>query len=207
MKSNVRRQLWSFMFVLFSNFSASAQSSAMLPQETQKQLNEANLEFTFNGHPVNPLGIRLFSPWISDGPSPASAAIYMNAVVGSTNQFDATYEKDSNGVVYVELKANNHSEGYFSYKHLGVLANGTHVLQTWENEGGTGVWTNLLLVNFAAVSEYQEDGSQQFPLIMKREGSFTLGDRYGGIVKVQPHKIIIGADGHNNLKARTIDFK
>jgi hypothetical protein len=90
------------------------------------------------------------------------------------------------------------------------LANGTHVLQTEEHEmGSSGVWTDLLLVNFAAVAEYQADGSQRFQLILKREGGFDLGDRYGGVVEVQPHKIIIGANNnmHNDSEARTIEFK
>jgi hypothetical protein len=193
--------------ILFSFAHRQGFAETTYPDEIQKQLVDANEQFVFNGKSINPLGIKLLMCWISDS-LPGSAAIYLDAVNGHSNQFFAAYEKDPQGKVSVDLEEDNKPAGYFSYIHLGRLTNGIHVLEIIENGGGSGVWTDLLLVSFIVVSEYQEDGSQEYRLVMKREGDFVLGDRYNGTVEIQPHKIVIGADSRNkDSKPRIINFK
>ena len=209
MSSILERRFFILACAMFLNASVQAKSDAVVGERIQTALEKANAEFVFDGRPINPLGLLLFSPWLSDGPLPGSQAVYLEAIASDTNQFNAIYEKNSEGIVNVELTENRKPSGYFAYRHLGVLANGTHVVMTWENGGGTLVSTDLLLVSFATVSDYQDDGTQHFALVMKREGSFNLGDRFDGAIKVSPHEILIGAnsDIHNRSEERTIKFK
>jgi hypothetical protein len=192
--------------ILFSLAYEQGFAEPAFPDDIQNQLAEANEQFVFNGKSINPLGVKLLMCWISDT-VPGSASIYLDAVNGPSNQFFATYDKDPQGKVSVDLEQDNKPAGYISYIHLGRLANGIHVLKVIENSGGSGVWTDLLLVSFSIVREYQEDGSQAYRLVMKREGNISLGDRYNGTVDIQPHKIVIGADSSNkDHKPRIINF-
>ena len=140
---------------------------------------------------------------------PGAASIYLEGTRKDTQQFLADSVQNKNGVISVNFKKDDPSAGYFSYQHLGVLANGSHVLEIWESGGGSGIWTDLLLVKFSMAPEFQADGSVSYLLVLTRMGLFGLGDRYGGSVLVQPHKIVIEDDHsfHHDPKGRTINFK
>jgi len=184
------------------------QPNSAIPASVRIQLNEADKNFTFEGQPINPLGIKLLQPWISDG-LPGTASIYLEGTAKNTNQFTTNSIQNNNGVISVDFKKDDPSTGYFSYRHLGVLANGSHVLEIWEGGGGSGIWTDLLLVKFSADPEYQEDGSVKYRLVLTRTGAFDLGDRFDGSLMVQPHKIIIAEESnfHHDPHGRTINFK
>jgi hypothetical protein len=179
-------------------------------KEALTQIKEANSSFTFLGSPINPRGVKLLLPWISDGDLPGAASIYLEGTAASTNQFQAEVIREKNGRVSANYQKENSATGHFSYQHLGILANGSHVLETWDSDDrSSGVWTDLLLVKFDLEPQYQEDGSVQYRIVLTRVGDFVLGDRYGGSVTVQPHRISIEDDHgfHHDPVGRAINFK
>ena len=168
-------------------------------------LREADRSFTFRGEPINPVMLNDLLPWLSDAlPGPAAVDI-----AGGGNRYSAEIKAPGKGVVRATWK-DGEGEQSFEYRHLGVLANGMHVLRTEASAGGSGVFTNLLLVRFLVDAEYTDGGTLRSRVIMLRTGSFTLGDRYDGSIKVEPNRISIGPGGRGlreKAKTEVITFK
>jgi hypothetical protein len=119
------------------------------------------------------------------------------------------YARDKDGVVSIDLNTTEfprpaENKGYFRYKRLGTLPGGIHVLETWANGGGSGVFMDLLLVKFAVDSEYGDDGARRERLVMVRAGAIGLADRYRGAVTVKGNTVQIGADGVNVKKSKVL---
>jgi hypothetical protein len=185
-----------------------------IPASLREQLKEANEHFSFRGKPINPLAVHELLPWLSDK-LPGPVAIDIAGTYGS-NRYAGQYTKEKDGTVSIDLKDPDRSSagdaataGYLRYKRLGVLANGIHVLRTWENAGGSGLFNSLLLVRFVVDYEYTGDGSRRYRLVLWRVGECTLGDRYGGSIEVrsQANSIRIGADGRNVKKPRVLHLE
>jgi len=129
----------------------------------------------------------------------------------SNRYFATTIKTDPDGAVTIDLRdAGSRSRGdtnpgWFSYKRIGSLRNGVHVLETWDNGGGSGIFTSLLFVKFAIDDDYSQGASDAFlrrqTIVIKRVGEFTLGDRYGGKVVVRGATVEVGADDRNRKKA------
>ncbi|HQH26969.1 MAG TPA: hypothetical protein PLP17_06195 [Oligoflexia bacterium] len=175
----------------------------------EEQLAIADKDFLYDDALINPLGIKLFLSWMSDNGPSGTTTINLEGVGRHTNQFSAKYAKDKNGWVSVGKQDEDAAKGWFSYRHLGRLANGCHVLETQLNEGGSGIFKNLLLVRFSIHKEYKKDGEFSKYLVLTRVGEFALGDRYNGKITVKPSEIVIGDDKgfHHDQAGRTISFK
>ena len=168
-----------------------------------KALQEAKEHFTFRNKPINPRALQDLLPLLSDSlPGPVS----LDVEGTDSNRYFADSVTTENGVVTASWTEEKETQ-YFSYKHLGVLANGDHVLETWARGGGTLVSSDLLLVRFVTDSEYTDNGAARERLLMTRTGAFGLGDRYNGTIKVQPKEITIGPGGEARTKPETIVFK
>ncbi len=178
----------------------------------KKELEVANKEFTFQGKPINPRAIKLFISWISDSGPAGVNAIVLDGTSGRTNQFYLPeYEKDPDGWVSDRKEEDEPTKGWFSYRVLGKLDNGSIVLEAMQNEGGSGRFTYLLLVKFFINKEYFEietSGKVKYHehLALKRMGDFVLGDRYGGKIRIEKNKIIVEDDKgfHHGDVGRTI---
>lgn len=95
---------------------------------------------------------------------------------------DVTVEK-TDGYPVVTSTA---EEGWVSYKYIGRSFSGVHIVQTWSNGGGSGVFTNILLVTLSLDSSLESNGlsySKKTRYVIKLVGSLPLGDRYQGQVK------------------------
>tara|TARA_B100002019_G_C21087847_1_gene507071 strand:+ start:35 stop:733 length:699 start_codon:yes stop_codon:yes gene_type:complete len=77
-------------------------------------------------------------------------------------------------------------ESWISYKYIGRSVSGIHIVQAWSNSGGSGVFTNILLVTLSLDSSLESNGlnySKKSRYVIKLVGSLPLGDRYQGKVK------------------------
>jgi uncharacterized protein len=172
---------------------------------TQEALREANERFTFKGKPINPRMLNDLLPWLSDTlPGPVAVDLQ-----GGNNRYDAEITVPEKGIVRAVWKEEK-DELSFQYQHLGFLANGMHVIKTLANSGGSGTFTDLLLVKFLVDAEYGDGGMLRSRLVMIRTGAFSLGAGYNGSIKVQPNQISIGPGGagiRENAKTEVISFK
>jgi len=200
--------LW-LALIVASVPSASAQSA-----DAQRRLMEANSQFTYEGAPISPLAVQELLSHILDslpGPVAIDLAGTRRGDDYSNRYFATTIKTDPDGAVTIDLRdAGSRSRGdtnpgWFSYKRIGSLRNGVHVLETWDNGGGSGIFTSLLFVKFAIDDDYSQGASDAFlrrqTIVIKRVGEFTLGDRYGGKVVVRGATVEVGADDRNRKKA------
>lgn len=124
-----------------------------------------------------------------------------------TNRYFGEYDKQENGLISVDLAQRYiEDQGSFSYKHLGRLANGYHVLHIYDWGGGSGVFECILLVEALIDSEHYDDGRRRSQLVLRRRGEFGIGDRYDGVIKVDAKRntITVGPDKRNVSKSYRI---
>lgn len=201
-------------FVVLMIFNASFALNAQERQSEadsstlRRQLEELNRSFTYQGKPIHPRAIQDLVAWVSDAlPGPVAVDVegaYRN------NRYFGDYELKKDGLVFIDLSQNPlDQEGSFAYERLGKLANGLHVLRTFANSGGTGVFQSLLLVECLIDFEYKNDGSRRSLLVIKRRGEFALGDRYSGTIKLEPaeNAILIGSDKGNVKKPYRVKLR
>ena len=155
---------------------------------------EADSHFTYKGKPIHPFLVKEFSNWISDNRPPVVTTIDV-ATAFDTNEyqqdtiekrgdwwFAKAEEKDGDVVLYEE----------FGYRWLGKLGNGVHVLETGAGGGGSGFFEDLMFIKFSE-GEILWEGKKEKQLLMTITGSYSLGDRYEGKIKVYPGKVVIPA--------------
>lgn len=88
----------------------------------------------------------------------------------------------------------------FSYQYIGMTESRVHVLYTTSSAGGSGVFTNLMLLTI--MSDTGIDWDRQSAITRERErlvvyklGEWVLGDRWGGALRVAGNTLTIGQDG------------
>jgi hypothetical protein len=90
------------------------------------------------------------------------------------------------------------SRATFAYKPLGTLRSGTHVLETRSQPGGVGVFTDLLFVRFVVGDDYEgarpNTVERRTTLLMKRVGSYGLGNRYAGTIVIREDAVEVDAE-------------
>jgi hypothetical protein len=169
-------------------------------------LAEANRDFAYRGQPINPRAVQELLSWISDSlPGPVSIDL---AGTWNSNRYFGEFARRAGGDVFIDLKTAQvgpaaDNPGWFAYRRIGTLTSGVHVVETWENRGGSGVFTNLLLVRFVVDQEHSS-GERRQRLLMVRVGEEPLGDRYSGEVVVKGNVITIAAGGRDRAKPRTL---
>lgn len=173
--------------------------------DLRKELAQLNKSFTYRGKAIHPRAIKDLRTWVAD-PLPGPIAVDV-AGTFDTNRYFGDYNIQENGNVFVDLTQEYLEDtGWFSYKHLGRLANGLHVLRTFDNGGGTGVFQSILLVECLIDYEFKDNGQRRSLLVLRRRGEFGIGDRYDGEVTVDAknNRITINADKRNIEKTFTI---
>jgi hypothetical protein len=171
------------------------------------RLAEANRDFTYRGIPISLRAVKELLSSPSDS-VPGPVAIDLEGTWHS-NRYFGEFPRRPHDRVYIdwrttELKPPSGDPGWFAYGRVGTLPSGVHVLETWDNEGGSGVFTSLLLVRFT-VDEEQSDGGRRQRLVMLRVGEVTRADRYDGTIRVHGHVVEIGADRRSGTKERVLD--
>lgn len=168
----------------------------------QKQLQEANDHFTYAGKPISVGMLKAFGLDDLSGERPPAAAIALEEATDERYEIKSEGGNPRKGIRAEYGEASFNGQESLGYVYLGRLANGTHVLLTTYSGGGSGIFTNLLLVNFTIHTQYTDDGRQDRILVMNA-GEITLGDRYDGKIKVEPKSITIGA-GRNHEEQQVV---
>ncbi|MBF0252646.1 MAG: hypothetical protein HQL29_02420 [Candidatus Omnitrophica bacterium] len=173
-------------------------------RDVKKLFKEVDTTFTLEGKPLHPKLIWEFEPWLSDG-SPSTIVVDVLAAKGS-NEY---YEDDiitEEGIHSYKAEDNT----TFTYKWLGRLNNGLHVLRTADWGGGSGVFISLILVKFDLDSGldgylHSDDFLKYYDrILMSVVLNYSLEDRYEGEIKIIPkeNKVIVQKED----KEKILDF-
>lgn len=199
--SSTLSEVWVLAVLILLSSVVSAQSKATL----QKQLVQIDKDFTYRGKSIHPRAIKDLTSWVADTlPGPIAVDV---AGTFDTIRYFGDYKIQENGNVFIDLTQEPLEDtGWFSYRHLGRLANGLHVIRTFDNGGGTGVFQSILLLECLIDYEYKDNGQRRSMLILRRRGEFGIGDRYDGKITVDSkhNRVTINPDKRNVEKAFTI---
>lgn len=131
---------------------------------------------------INPMILGDLCGWLSDtGDQVVSINI---ADSNKSNRYfgNVDIEKSDSGIPVVKCA---NEEGWVSYKYIGCSFSGLHIVQTWSNSGGSGIFCNVVLVTLSLDSALEFDGAKyakKSRYVIKLIGFFPLGDHYGGEV-------------------------
>lgn len=88
--------------------------------------------------------------------------------------------------------------GYFIYSYIATSPSGVHMVECYENGGGTGVFGYVILLAFQIdrALDIGRNGelTSRGRILLKTLGSIGLGDRYSGNIKYENGFLEIGPD-------------
>ena len=144
-----------------------------------RKLSASKYSF-FSSELINPRIIEDLVGWLSDC---GDQVVSINVTESnSSNRYQGTITTENCNTGF-PIVCSEHSEGCFSYKYLGCSYSGVHIIQTWSNGGGSGVWCNVVLVTLSQDSSVEYDSKKIDKVdrfVIKLIGSIPLGDRYEG---------------------------
>jgi predicted butyrate kinase (DUF1464 family) len=182
------------------------------PCMASQQLDEANTKFTYNGNPIHPFVIREFSNWLSDNRPPMITTVDVAAAFGANKYQDSKVKKRDNWWFAESegMDGDVRLHESFGYHWIGRLANGAHVLETGSSGGGSGFFMDLMFVKFSEGEIFWENKKEK-QLLMTIVGTYSLGDRYEGGIKINGNKVFIPASadqrgGGSNAKDIELEF-
>ena len=179
------------VWAIINIFSLSEKPSNIhLSSEMSSALVEANQDFTYQGIPVHPFLVKEFETWMSDNCSPVTVSVDVIAASKARNEY-STSSVTVNGS---QVKATDADDtGYYQYERLGILADGTQVLEVADSGGGSGVFKKLLFVRFSTDKAYDLNGKVYERLLMTVVREFPLGDRDDGNIEVGDDGVIVSS--------------
>lgn len=154
-----------------------------------RDLESARYSF-INPEFVNPLILNDLAGWLSD----------TSDQIVSINISESNDSNRYHGNIISEktddypIVTSSTEKGSFSYKYIGSSFSGVHIVQTWSNVGGSGVFSNILLTTLSSDSTLESNEvsySKKSRYVIKLAGSLALGDRYEGQVKYRFGVLII----------------
>lgn len=155
--------------------------------------------FTFRGEPIHPKLVLEFEAWLSDDTPPITTAVDIAAAF-DTNEYGEDVETTAGGFVrFMD------GDGWYAYKPLGQMEDGTHVLHTEANGGGSGIFTNLVFVRLDEDKAMTPTGSSYTRVLMSVVGRFVLGDRDDARIQVLADRVVVGASRYRTSPT-TLDF-
>jgi len=177
-----------------------------------QQLDEANSKFTYSGKPIHPFVVKEFSNWLSDNRPPMITTVDVAAASDTNKYMDSEIEKRDNWLFAKTEEMDGDVRLYesFGYHWIGRLANGVHVLETGSSGGGSGFFMDLMFVKFSEGEIFWENRKEK-QLLMTIVGTYSLGDRYEGDIKINGNKVLIPASadqrgGGSNDKDIELNF-
>ena len=176
-----------FLMMIFCVFTS--------PRVLADMLEEANDSFTYEGKPIHPRLVHEFSNWLSDGTSPVVTSLDVISAF-DTDEYPYEEVKKREDWWYAEkeeMDGDIRLYESFDYRWYGKMENGIHVVATGESGGGSGFFMDLMFIRFSE-GEILIENTPQKQLIMSIVGMYTLGDRYGGDIKVHENRVFISAD-------------
>jgi len=131
---------------------------------------------------INPRIIEDLIGWLSDTGNQVVSINVSDS--NSSNRYfgKITYKKEQNAFPRVTA---THDEGWFAYQYLGRSFSGVHLVQTWSNGGGSGIFCNIVLVTLNLDTVFEDRGEKNKKcsrFVIKLIGSLPLGDRYDASV-------------------------
>jgi len=152
---------------------------------------------------INPKILDDLSGWLSDtGDQVVSINI---AESNDSNRYfgDISVNKTDSGYPVVTCTSD---EGSVSYKYVGRSFSGLHIVQVWSNNGGTGIFCNVLLVTLSldsALAYSDKEIRNRTRYVIKLIGSLPLGDRYEGEISYRLGFLSIPAcEGRKSLREK-----
>ena len=127
---------------------------------------------------INPRILEDLIGWLSDT---GDQIVSINVADSNrSNRYfgDITHQQTENGFPRV---TSSYDEGWFSYQYLGRSFSGIHILQTWSNGGGSGIFCNIVFVTLSLDSAFVYD-KKNTRFVIKLVGLLPLGDRYEGSI-------------------------
>lgn len=158
-----------------------------LAASSDPQANQAQ-DLAYRGNPVHPAIVRALLTDLAD-PLPTVAAIDLEGATRG-NVCHAKVQERDGGWIYIGDSREDRS-GWFMYRQLGVTPGGIHVVQTALSGGGSGVFCDLLFLKLEEQNETYQ-GKVRRQELLKRVGSYGLGDRDDGIVALEGRRVIVG---------------
>lgn len=219
----LRRWRWAaavgLIYVLFGSFWAYRCLAPSIglkraPQSTPYKLHEDSVtarmiseakEFKFDGKWIHPKLVRRFSPWLSD-----FGATVLTVDVSTGTDSNEYSEPVTVYMGYVKYYGRTEEDvTWFQYHHIGVLADGTHVLRTFENDGGTGVYETIEFVRLDIAAPYVIYGypSNKPHLVMSIVGEYSLRDRDDRDIVVKGNSVTIGPSKKQGLNKVVLKWK
>jgi hypothetical protein len=150
---------------------------------------------------IHPEIVEELEGWISD-PLPVFAAVDLEGAMKSNRFVRKVETKESTEGKKVWVYAVKHDAiktltwPYYGYKYIGTTPTGTHIVQTANSGGGSGVFGGLLFLQFQGDGVVDEDLSgthSRQRVLLKCIGRHGLGDRYDGVVTYADGALIIGS--------------
>ena len=158
-----------------------------------------NRDFTFQGTPIHPGCLEEFHVWLSDVGPPRVLSIDLTSCMRS-NKYTTFPVQEHDGFLFYSNPDSNES---FGYRCLGTTTDGLHVLDTWNNGGGSGFFYTVMLIRFetldyagASVVHWRGDLTQSAELekriVLRCVGQVNHGDRDDGEIRLVGNNLVLG---------------
>lgn len=159
-------------------------------QTPSPELSELNNHFTYHGQSVNPRAVENLTAWISDT-NPGPVAIDMAETADNNRYYGDTYQHGKIvGYKRTDTGETVFESASFGYEYIGRLSNGCHVLHTFDDGGGSGIFESLLLVKFVTESAFDESGKPCHRIVMRQMAEYPLGDRVNAQMNVGGNTVV-----------------
>ena len=147
--------------------------------------------FFFGGNPIHPKIIKELQGSISDS---GDQVVSINlADSQGSNRYCCIDDIDASLSESLKIHARvNLGEGYFEYRFYGTSKNGILLVRTFESGGGSGIFSQLLLLKTKVIFKLKYEGDKiskikERKIYLEKLYSILLGDR-------EKHKIAIDSD-------------
>ena len=164
---------------------------------TAALLAEVDEHFTAGGKPIHPKLVHEFDGWMSDA-GPVTLKLDLTNGMHANDEYyepevsvrEVTTADDGHAVNW-RHGTYGESEDYISYtyRHVGRLADGTHVLATSENGGGSGYFGGL---SFVKASAEPVGDTGRWRVVLETRGTFPAGDRSDPEVRIEGNHVVYG---------------
>jgi hypothetical protein len=167
----------------------------VIAKKESKELAEVNRHFTYHGAAIHPRLLGKFLGLISDNTPPVTVSVDIIAASQAGNEFYQWPVKQCEKDVW--STHNNDTDESYSYRWIGRLKNGIHVVLLSYSSGGSSIFKSLFLITFSDSSILWED-RQIKQLLMSIVGIYSLEDRNNSNINIEGNTIIISALKPNN---------
>lgn len=151
---------------------------------SKEEIEVALKTFKFKGQWIHPSIIKEFMPWSSDYNYPLIISIDVAAATNANRFFGQVKTTGP----FVSYTSNDGS--IMSYKWMGQLKNGTHIIHVQESgSGGTLVSNTLALFELSTRIATNESDTKYPQLILAANRLITLGDRASVDLKIDGNNI------------------